>query len=96
MSNGRNDEFYQELSRAMWGYVSDKLGIAPSQLLRDNIASRLHEYGADDESTQRVIDVLDECEQARFTPDHSAAEVSALYDRAASAIKDLEGVKRKS
>lgn len=95
MREGKNDEFYQELARALWGYVSDKLGIAPSQLLRDNISARLHEYGADEEATRSVIDVLDECEQARFTPDHSADEVSALYERATSAINQLEGVKRK-
>lgn len=95
MREGKNDEFYQELAKALWGYVSDKLGIAPSQLLRDNIAGRLQDYGADEQSVQSIIDVLDECEQARFTPDHSADEISALYERAASAINRLEGVKRK-
>ncbi len=95
MREGRNDEFYQELAKALWGYVSDKLGIAPSQLLRDNIAGRLQQYGAGEDAVQGIIDVLDECEQARFTPDHSAAEVSALYDRAAAAINQLEGVKPK-
>ncbi|MDE6110029.1 MAG: BatD family protein, partial [Muribaculaceae bacterium] len=95
MQAGKQDEFYQELARALWGYVSDKLGIAPSQLVRDNIAARLEAYGASPEETQAVIDVLDECEQARFTPDHSADEVSALYNRATAAINGLEGVKRK-
>ncbi len=95
MQAGKSDEFYQELARALWGYVSDKLGIAPSQLVRDNIAARLEAYGASPEETQAVIDVLDECEQARFTPDHSADEVSALYNRATAAINGLEGVKRK-
>lgn len=95
MQKGDNDAFYQELASAMWGYVSDKLGIPPSQLLRDNIAGRLADYGAGETDTQAVLDVLDECEQARFTPDHSAAEVSALYERAATAIKNLEGVKKR-
>ncbi|MDE6160639.1 MAG: hypothetical protein K2F77_03165, partial [Muribaculaceae bacterium] len=95
MQKGDNDAFYQELASAMWGYVSDKLGIPPSQLLRDNIAGRLADYGAGEADTQAVLDVLDECEQARFTPDHSAAEVSALYERAATAIKNLEGVKKR-
>lgn len=95
MQAGKQDEFYQELARALWGYVSDKLGIAPSQLVRDNIAARLEAYGASADETRAVIDVLDECEQARFTPDHSADEVSALYNRATAAINGLEGVKRK-
>lgn len=95
MQAGKQDKFYQELARALWGYVSDKLGIAPSQLVRDNIAARLEAYGASADETRAVIDVLDECEQARFTPDHSADEVSALYNRATAAINGLEGVKRK-
>lgn len=95
MQSGKSEEFYQELAKAMWGYVSDKLGIPPSQLLRDNIAARMADYGVGENDTQSVLDVLDECEQARFTPDHSAAEVSALYERAAAAIKNLEGVKKR-
>lgn len=96
MKEGKNDRFYQELAKALWGYVGDKLGIPPSQQLRDNIAARLQEYGADANTVQSTIDVLDECEQARFTPEHSAAEVSALFDRAVAAINMLESTKRQS
>ena len=78
----------------MWGYISDKLGIAPSQLLRDNIASQLENYGASAQTTEDTIAVLDECEMARFTPQHSDQEVAQLYERAVAAIRSLEDVKK--
>ena len=94
MNARENDKFYSELAKAMWGYISDKLGIAPSQLLRDNIASQLENYGASAQTTEDTIAVLDECEMARFTPQHSDQEVAQLYERAVAAIRSLEDVKK--
>jgi len=94
MKAHENDKFYAELAKAMWGYISDKLGIAPSQLLRDNISVQLDGYGASQQTINDVLDVLDECEMARFTPQHSDQEVAKLYDKAVSAIKNLEDVKK--
>ncbi len=94
MKSHENEKFYAEVSRALWGYISDKLGIAPSQLLRDNISSQLTDYGADKETVDRIIDVLDQCEMARFTPQHSDSEISNLYQSAVTAIKNLEDVKK--
>lgn len=94
MKSHQNDKFYAELAKAMWGYISDKLGIAPSQLLRDNISSQLTDYGASPETVEQVLTVLDECEMARFTPQHSDQEVAKLYDDAVNAIKNLEDVKK--
>ena len=94
MKAHENDKFYAELAKAVWGYISDKLGIAPSQLLRDNIAAQLSDYGASPETVSRMLDVLDECEMARFTPQHSDQEVAKLYDEAVTAIRNLEDVKR--
>lgn len=93
MNAHENDKFYAELAKAMWGYISDKLSIAPSQLLRDNIASQLKAYGAADQTVDQVLTVLDECEMARFTPHHSDQEVAKLYDEAVASIRSLEGVK---
>ena len=94
MNARENDKFYSELAKAMWGYISDKLGIAPSQLLRDNIASQLENYGASAQTTEDTIAVLDECEMARFTPQHYDQEVAQLYERAVAAIRSLEDVKK--
>lgn len=95
MNSHRSDEFYAALAKALWGYISDKLSISASQLTRDNVAEKLHAYGLSDADTDNVLRVLDECEMARFTPQHSDAEIASLYDSASAAIKNIEDVKKR-
>lgn len=91
------DRFYDELARALKGYIGDKLGIAPSQLISDTIVDRLVAYGADEATARAAVDVLNDCEMARFTPDSGAdAAMSDMYDRAADAIGAIEKAKKQS
>lgn len=90
----KNDMFYAALAKALWGYISDKLSIAPSQLTRDNVAEKLSAYGLDKNATDEVLDVLDRCEMARFTPNDSETEASDIYSKAERAIKSIEDVKK--
>ncbi len=94
MTAHRNDEFYATLAKALWGYISDKLSIAPSELTRNNVADKLEAYGLPAADTDKVLTVLDECEMARFTPSHSDAEVATLYDQAVATVKSIEDVKK--
>lgn len=87
------DGFYEELSKALYGYFGDKLGMPPSQLIRAEIAQQLTAYGAKPESIDLAIRILDDCEMARFTPEHSQQERDALYRDASDVIKDFESVK---
>ena len=76
------------LCRVLCGaYLSDKLSIPASQLTRDNISSKLEAYGVDEDRIRDVVDVLDQCEMARFTPTHSDDEVADLYTKAAQSHK---------
>lgn len=93
MNAHRNDEFYAAVSSAIWGYLGDKLGIPSSALTRDNISDKLNDYGVAPELVAQTIDLLDECEMARFTPEHSDTEVSELYDRAANIINAIDSTK---
>lgn len=94
MAAGESDRFYAALNQAMWGYLGDKLGIPSSQLVRDNISAQLATYGLSQDAIDQTIDILDQCEMARFTPQHSADEMSSLLDKAATAIKTIENTKK--
>lgn len=94
MAQHNSDKFYAEISKALWGYLSDKLGIPASQLVRENIAKELADYGVDQGGIDNVITILDECEMARFTPMHSDTDMSQLYDKVVNAVKSIENVKK--
>lgn len=93
MDKKDSDKFYEELLKAVWGYLSDKLSIPMSQLSRDNVASELRDYGASEPLCNDFIDVLDECEMARYTPSASQEKIEKLYDKATESINELERTK---
>ncbi len=95
MSSHDNDRFYEELLRAMWGYLSDKLGIPASQLTRQNIAEQLRDYGASDSLVDSIIQVIDDCEMARYSPEKSDEQIESLYNTASKAMNEMENIKRK-
>lgn len=84
-----SDHFYEEMLKAIWGYLSDKLNIPVSQLSRDNIAATLESKGYSPEDIDSVVSVLDDCEMARYTPD-SSSRMDEVFTRGANAINNLE------
>lgn len=93
MNAHNQDAFYSSLSAAIWGYLSDKLRMPASTLTRENINETLLKNGADEQLSEKVIAVLDEAEMARFTPTHSDAEMSSLYQKADDIIDSLENLR---
>lgn len=91
MKAHKSEEFYEELLRAMWGYLSDKLNMSASQLTRQNIVDTLSQRGVSTEVSDKIIKILDDCEMARYTPDSSLdSSVEAIYNEATDAINDME------
>lgn len=94
MDARQSDKFYEELLRATWGYLSDKLGIPASQLSRENISAELESYGASQELADKFISVLDDCEMSRYTPMGSDENMSDIYTRASEAMDGMASLKR--
>lgn len=88
------DKFYEEMLKALWGYLGDKLSLPASQLSRDNIAAILAEYGASTEQINTLISVIDECEMSRYTPQLSSEQAETVYHQASAVINDMESIKR--
>lgn len=89
-----NEHFYEELLRAMWGYLGDKLQLPASQLTRNNIAAELSTYGAPQSDIDNLLGIIDDCEMARYSPAGSEDQADRLYERASSLISSLENIKR--
>ena len=65
---GNKDTFYDEILKALWGYLSDKLSIPVSELNKDNISLRLSQRGVDEIVIQEFVKLLNDCEFERYAP----------------------------
>jgi hypothetical protein len=95
MLKGRQSEFYDEVMRALWGYVGDKLNIPVSELSRENIQEKLAEQHVDDKTINKFVGALDECEYERYAPGDPAGNMNKTFESAMTAIMDIENVMKK-
>lgn len=82
--------FYEELHKALIGFVSDKLNMDMSEISKDNIASALTEGGVSEEQTKAFTDLLDACEFARYSPDGGNEAMRSHYDTALKVISSID------
>lgn len=82
--------FYEELHKALIGFVSDKLNMDMSEISKDNIASALTEGGVSEEQTKAFTDLLDACEFARYSPDGGNEAMRSHYDAALKVISSID------
>lgn len=90
MNDEKNEEFFDETLRALWGYVSDKLAIPVAQLSRDNIQEALKKRSVPDNLILVFTKLLDDCEFARYAPGNDKGRMDHIYEEAATTISKLE------
>lgn len=90
LAENKKGEFYDEVLKAMWGYISDKLNIPVSQLSKDNIEYELTKYGVNEELIKEFIDALNQCEFARYAPGDENAAMDKVYSSAVDVISKME------
>lgn len=90
MKNQQKDEFYEEILKAVWGYLSDKLMIPLANLSRDNAWQALTERGISDEVKEQLGKIIDTCEFARFAPSGTLPSMKETYDNTVVLMEKID------
>ena len=83
-------KFYDEVLRALWGYVGDKFNMSQESLNKENIEQSLTSRQVPDEQIQQFMKVLNDCEFARYAPGDVNENMENVYNSAISAISKME------
>ena len=95
MLAGKSNEFYDEVLRALWGYVGDKLNMPAEKLSRENISEKLQSHNVDDNTISKFVSAIDDCEMMRFAPGDPEGNMNKTFESAMTAIMEIENVMNK-
>ena len=90
LSENKKYAFYDEVLKALWGYISDKLNIPVSRLSKDNIEEKLRNHGVSEELIKEFLNALNDCEFARFAPGDENQAMDKVYSSSIEVISKME------
>ncbi|MEG0806863.1 MAG: BatD family protein [Alistipes sp.] len=91
MEEQNRHAFYEEMLRALWGYMSDKFNIPVSNLTKENVREELHKRGAAADEAQRFTVIVTQCDEAQYSP-AASAQMSDVYSEGVDLISRLEAI----
>ena len=90
MKSGNQEKFYEAVLKALWGYLSDKLGIPVSTLSRENVSLKLRDRGTKKDIIDAFFNLLDRCEYAQYAPSAVSGGMEDVYEQAVKMITKME------
>ena len=90
LEKNEREKFYDEIFKALWGYLSDKLAIPVSALSKETVHDALKSKGIREEEISQFISTIDSCEFARFAPG-GEGEMKTMYSETIELISKMEG-----
>lgn len=94
MKSDDSRHFYEEMLRALWGYMSDKLNIPVANLTKENMREELHKRDITVEQSSRFIELISMCEYAQYSPD-AMGQMPDIYGSAVQNISKFESLIKK-
>lgn len=94
MKQENRHAFYEEMLRALWGYMSDKFNIPVANLTKENVREELHKRGVAPELSQRFSEIISRCDEAQYSP-LAGARMCDVYNEGVDFISKLESVIKK-
>ena len=95
LKNNEYNAFFEEVFKAFYGYIGNKLSLSPAELNKEKIKSNLQEKSIDNQTIARVLELLEKCEFARFAPVKDEQKMKEAYDQSVELISQLEAKLKK-
>ncbi len=90
LKKGNKRLFYNEVSKALFNYVSDKFEIPLADFTKNNVWEKLNAVHIKELHVQSFVEILRDCEIALFAGQNTEGSAEAIYERAMSVIVDIE------
>ena len=91
LKENRKNEFYDEILKTMWGYMSDKFNIPVANLTKENIREELDKQGVEQADIEQYMSVISECEYAQYAP-AASGKMRELYTAGVEIVSKFESV----
>ena len=91
MEEQNRHAFYEEMLRALWGYMGDKFNIPVANHTKENVREELHKRGVSAEESQRFTSIITKCDEAQYSP-AASAQMSEVYAEGVDIISRIEAV----
>jgi hypothetical protein len=85
----QDDALFEEILKAIWGYLADRLSVNTADLSRERISEEMEKRGVDPELRDKLWGVVEECEYSRYSPESSGSREN-LYEKAVECMSELE------
>lgn len=92
LSSDDRNAFYDEVLKALNGYISDKLGMPLTEVNKENLRAELSSRQVSDEDVNQYIRAMEDCEFARYAPGDPNAAMEQVFKSATDAISRLDGI----
>ena len=89
MRDGNRHAFFEEMLRALWGYIGDKLNIPVADLTKESIREELQRRGVDTKQAQHFTDIITRCDEAQYSPAESV-QMNDVYADGVNIISHIE------
>jgi hypothetical protein len=90
LRNNSTEAFFEEISRALWGYISNKFNIPLADLSIETVHNRLSDKSITSDSIGKFTSILENCEFARFAPGDKSGKMQEIYNQALEVISKIE------
>ncbi|MBE0667465.1 MAG: BatD family protein, partial [Bacteroidales bacterium] len=92
LSGDKPEMVHEELARALWGYLGDKLSIPLAELTREYCYSELRSKSVDEPVITEIDNILTACEYSRYSPSGESESPAGLFKRTVDLIRKLENL----